>query len=159
MTEKDLSGKYLAFVLADEHYGLEILTDDWAKYDANQVVANTQGAAAGVIQEFYDSYEDTLQRYLRYQHWLYANDRLEGYEKRVYVQRRRQALLWKLLLDDVIESLPLFRRDPLAELGSAVVEATGAPPGYVKAELERVLGLGALEQCETLEGTRFAWSE
>jgi radical SAM superfamily enzyme YgiQ (UPF0313 family) len=141
------------------HFGLEILTDDWRKYDANQAVAHTRGATADVIQEFSDAYEETLGRYLQYQHWLYANDRLEGYERRVYVQRRRQALLWKLLLDDVIESLPAFRRDPLDELGAAVVEATGAPPGYVKAELERVLELGALVQHETPEGTCFTWSE
>jgi len=140
-------------------YGLEILTDDWRKYDANHVVARTQDAAPGAIQEVADSHEQTMERYLRYQHWLYANDRLEGYEKRVYLQRRRQSLLWKLLLDDVIEGLPAFRRDPLAELRSAVVEATGASPAYVSAELERVLALGALVQRETPEGVSFAWSE
>jgi radical SAM superfamily enzyme YgiQ (UPF0313 family) len=141
------------------HYGLEILTDDWTKYDANQVVARTRGATPDVIQEVADQYEETMQRYLRYQHWLYANDRLTGYEKKVYERRRRQALLWKLLLDDVIEGLPAFRHDPPAELRSAVVEATGAPPGYVRAELDRVLALGALVRRETPEGVSFAWSE
>jgi radical SAM superfamily enzyme YgiQ (UPF0313 family) len=141
------------------HYGLEILTDDWRKYDANQVVTCTQGAAPGVIQEVSDTYEQTMERYLRYQDWLYANDRLEGYEKKVYLQRRRQSLLWKLLLDDVIEGLPAFRRDPLAELRSAIVDTTGAPPAFVRAELERVLTLGALVRRETPEGECFAWSE
>ena len=141
------------------HYGLEILTDDWTKYDANQVVARTEGAAPGVIQKVADTYEQTTERYLRYQHWLYANDRLEGYEKKMYVQRRRQSLLWKLLLDDVIESLPAFRRDPVGELRSAVVEATSASPEFVSAELERVLALGALVRRETPEGVCFAWSE
>jgi radical SAM superfamily enzyme YgiQ (UPF0313 family) len=140
-------------------YGLEILTDDWTKYDANHVVACTQGAAPGVIQEVADTYEQKIERYLQYQHWLYANDRLEGYEKKVYLQRRRQSLLWKLLLEDLIEGLPAFRRDPLGELRSAVVEATGAAPGYVSAELERVLALGALVRRETPEGARFAWAE
>jgi radical SAM superfamily enzyme YgiQ (UPF0313 family) len=141
------------------HYGLEILTDDWTKYDANRAVTATQGAAPGVIQEVADTYEQTTQRYLQYQHWLYANDKLEGYEKKVYVQRRRQSLLWKLLLDDVIEGLPAFRRDPMGELGSAVVEATGAAPEFVSDELERVFALGALVRRETPEGARFAWSE
>ena len=112
-----------------------------------------------MIQEVADSYEQTLERYLRYQDWLYADERLEGYEKKMYLQRRRQSLLWKLLLEDVIEGLPAFRRDPLGELRSAVVEATGAPPGYVSAELERVLALGALMRRDTPEGARFAWSE
>ena len=140
-------------------YGLEILTDDWTKYDANHVVTRTQGAAPDVIQEVADSYEETMERYLRYQDWLYANDRLEGYEKKMYLRRRRQSLLWKLLLDDVIEGLPAFRGDPVAELRSAVVEATGAAPEFVSAEMERVLALGALVRRETPEGVRFAWSE
>ena len=141
------------------HYGLEILTDDWTKYDANRAVTATQGAASGVIQEVADTYEQTTQRYLQYQHWLYANDKLEGYEKKVYVQRRRQSLLWKLLLDDVIEGLPAFRSDPLGGLRSAVVEATGAAPDFVSDELERVFALGALVRRETPAGARFAWSE
>ena len=62
-------------------YGLEILTDDWRKYDANHVVACTEGAPPAVIQEVADTYEQTMQRYLDYQDWLYANDQLEGYEK------------------------------------------------------------------------------
>jgi anaerobic magnesium-protoporphyrin IX monomethyl ester cyclase len=141
------------------HYGLEILTDDWTKYDANRAVAATQGATAEVIQEVADTYEQTTQRYLEYQHWLYANDKLEGYEKKVYLKRKRQSLLWKLLLDEVIEGLPAFRSDPLGELRSAVVEATGAAPEFVGEELERVFALGALVRRETPEGARFAWSE
>jgi radical SAM superfamily enzyme YgiQ (UPF0313 family) len=141
------------------HYGLEILTDDWTKYDANQVVTRTREAAPGVIQAAVDAYEETAQRYRRYQHWLYASGRLQGYEKKVYLQQRRQSLLWKLMLDDVIEGLPAFRRDPLAGLRSGVARATGAAPGFVRAELERVLALGALVRRETPGGVRFAWAE
>jgi radical SAM superfamily enzyme YgiQ (UPF0313 family) len=140
-------------------YGLEILTNDWRKYDANQVVACTEGAPPEVIQEVVDSYEQTMQRYLSYQDWLHTNDRLEGYEKAVYLRRRRQSLLWKLLRDDVVEGLPAFRYDPLGELESAIVEATGAAPELVRSEVARVLELGALVQRETPDGARFAWSE
>ena len=140
-------------------FGLQILSNDWRLYDANHVVACTEGAPPEVIQEFADSYEQTMKRYLDYQHWLYANGRLEGYEKTIYLRRRRQSLLWKLLLDDVIEGLPAFRSNPLGELESAVVEATGAPSELVSSELERVLELGALARCETRDGSRFTWSE
>jgi radical SAM superfamily enzyme YgiQ (UPF0313 family) len=140
-------------------YGLEILTNDWRKYDANHVVACTEGASPGAIQEIADTYERTMARYLEYQDWLYANDKLEGYEKMTYLRRRRQSLLWKLLGDEVMEGLPAFRCDPLGELASAVVQATGASPELVRSELERVLALGALVRCETPDGARFAWSE
>jgi NAD(P)H-hydrate repair Nnr-like enzyme with NAD(P)H-hydrate epimerase domain len=96
---------------------------------------------------------------LAYQDWLHASGQLEGYEKAMYLRRQRQSLLWKLLGDDVIEGLPAFRGDPLAELVSAVVEATGAASELVSSELERILELGALVQRETRDGVRFAWSE
>ncbi len=140
-------------------YGLEILTDDWRKYDANQVVACTEGASAALIQEVAESREETMRRYLRYQDFLHADGRLEGYEKAMYLRRRRQSLLWKLLREEVIEGLPAFSRDPLGELESAVAQATGVAPELIHAELERVLALGALVRSETRDGTRFAWSE
>ena len=140
-------------------YGLEILTNDWRLYDANHVVSCTEGAPPEVIQEVADTYEQTMVRYLGYQDFLHANDQLEGYEKTMYLRRRRQSLLWKLLRDEVIEGLPAFRHDPLAELESAVAEATGAAPELLSSELERVLELGALVQRETRDGARFAWSE
>ena len=140
-------------------FGLRILSDDWRLYDANHVVACTEGAPPEVIQEVVDSHEQSMERYLDYQHWLYDNGRLEGYEKTIYLRRRRQSLLWKLLRDDVIEGLPAFRSDPLVELETAVVEATDAPPQLVRTEMERVVGLGALVQRETPEGARFTWSE
>ena len=140
-------------------FGLEILSNDWTKYDANHVVSRTEGVPPELIQEVADSYERTMERYLGYQDWLHASGQLDGYEKTMYLRRRRQSLLWKLLLEDVIEGLPAFRRDPLVELESAVVEATGAAPELVHPELERVLALGALVQRETRDGARFAWSE
>jgi radical SAM superfamily enzyme YgiQ (UPF0313 family) len=140
-------------------YGLRILTNDWRKYDANQVVSCTEGASAEVIQEVADTCQQTVEDYLGYQDWLHASGQLEGYEEKMYLRRRRQSLLWKLLRDDVIEGLPAFQCDPVGELGSAVVEATGAAPELVSSELERVISLGALVRRETRDGTRFAWSE
>jgi len=140
-------------------YGLQILTSDWSKYDANQVVSCTEGATPRVIQAVADAQEQTVQRYLSYQDWLYDNDRLEGYEKRSYQRRRRQSLLWKLLLGEVIEGLPAFRSNPLEQLKSAIVKQAGPAPELAGAELDRVLALGALVQRKTSEGVRFAWAE
>ncbi len=140
-------------------YGLEILSDDWTRYDANHVVTRTPGASTAVIQSVADQYEDTMERYLRYQDHLFATDQLPVYERKMYLRRKRQSLLWKLLLDDVVEGLPVFRSDPVAELGAAVAEASGAPLDFARAELDRVLALGALVRRESPEGTRFAWAE
>jgi anaerobic magnesium-protoporphyrin IX monomethyl ester cyclase len=140
-------------------YGLEILSNDWTKYDANHVVTRTKGAAPGVLQAVADQYDSTMDRYLSYQDYLYKAGQLSGYELKMYLRRHRQALLWKLLLNDTVEGLPAFRSDPVAELRTAVVEATGVRPEFASAELDRVLALGALRASTSPEGTRFAWTE
>jgi radical SAM superfamily enzyme YgiQ (UPF0313 family) len=140
-------------------YGLEILHSDWRAYDANHVVTQTAGADVETLQGVIGEYDQTMERYLRYQDYLYDTGQLGGYEEKVYLRRRRQKLLWQLLLDEVIESFAPFRADPIAALKAAVAEATGASPDYASAEIDRVLDIGALRPVPTPEGTRFEWSE
>ena len=140
-------------------FGLEILTSDWTKYDENHVVTRTNVASPTVIQKVADEYEDTMERYLKYQDHLFARGELPPYERKMYLRRLRQQLLWKLLLDDVIEGLPAYREDPVGSLVSAVAEAAKVRPEFAAAEVARVLELGALVGEATPEGTRFAWSE
>jgi hypothetical protein len=96
---------------------------------------------------------------VKYQDHLYKTGQLTGYELKMYLRRHRQSLLWKLLLDDVVEGLPAFRGDVNAELAGAIAEAAGVRPEYAREEMDRVLALGALRATETAEGTRFAWTE
>ena len=65
------------------------------------MVSRTPGADPGAIQAVADEYEETIERYVRYQDHLYATGQLGGYELKIYHRRRRQSLLWKLLLDEV----------------------------------------------------------
>jgi radical SAM superfamily enzyme YgiQ (UPF0313 family) len=142
-------------------YGLEILNSDWTRYDANHVVSRTAGAAPEAIQAVSDAYEDTIERYVRYQDHLFASGQLQGYERKTYLRRKRQTLLWRLLLDEVVESLPPFPAagEATAGLGRAVLEATGADAAFASAEIDRVLALGALVRRETPHGVRFAWAD
>jgi radical SAM superfamily enzyme YgiQ (UPF0313 family) len=140
-------------------YGLEILNSDWTKYDANHVVSRTPGASPEAIQAVSDAYEDTIERYVRYQDHLHATGQLSGYELKTYQRRRRQTLLWKLLLDEVVESLPALRGDATAGLKGHVAQATGAEPAVVAEEVDRVVALGALVGDETPEGVRWRWAD
>jgi radical SAM superfamily enzyme YgiQ (UPF0313 family) len=142
-----------------KEYGLEILTDDWTQYDANHVVTRTPGADIAVIQSVADEYDETMERYLRYQDYLFAQGKLEGYERKMYLRRRRQSLLWQLLLNDTVESMPAFRGDAPRELEQAVAAATGVAPDVAAEEMSRVLALGALVGEKTPDGVRYAWSE
>lgn len=143
-----------------EHYGLEILSSDWESYDANHVVTRTGGADVEALQRVSDEYEETIERYRRYQDTLFAEGKLSGYELRLYLRRRRQSLLWRLLLDDAVETFaPFAPADPVAGLERAVIEHTGDDPTFVSEEVARVLELGALEARPGSDGVRFAWTE
>ena len=143
-----------------EHYGLEILTSNWEQYDANHVVSRTEGADVGALQAVADAYEDGIARDRTYQDHLYAQGQLEGYELRSYLRRRRQSLLWKLLLDDAVDTFAPFRSsDPQSELERAVADHTGADSTVVAEEMRRVVELGALTPQPGPDGVRFTWTE
>jgi radical SAM superfamily enzyme YgiQ (UPF0313 family) len=140
-------------------YGLEILNSDWREYDANHVVTRTPGADPAAIQAVADEYEETIERYVRYQDHLHATGQLSGYELKMYHRRRRQSLLWKLLLEETVESLPALPGDGVAALKDQVTTTTGSDAKLVDQELDRVLALGALVPDATPEGTRWHWAE
>jgi radical SAM superfamily enzyme YgiQ (UPF0313 family) len=140
-------------------YGLEILTSDWRRYDANQVVSRPEGAEAAAIQAMADEYDQTMQRYLRYQDHLFANGQLRDHELKTYLRRRRQSLLWRLLLDETIEAMEPVQGDALSQLKSHVSQATGTDPDVVDQEIDRILALGALVADSTDEGVRYRWAE
>lgn len=141
-------------------YGLEILHSDWTLYDANHVVSRTAGASPEAIQAVSDAYEDTIKRYLVYQDHLFAAGQLAGYERKTYLRRRRQSLLWKLLLDEVVESLPGFpEAEARAGLVAAVAQAAGVEAALAAEEMDRVVALGALVAERTQEGVRWSWAD
>lgn len=140
-------------------YGLEILTSDWRTYDANHVVSRTPGADPAAIQAVADEYEDAIERYRAFQDRLYAEGRLSGYEEKMYVRRRRQALLWKLLLEEVVEELPALPDDGADVLASHVATATGVDLRLARDEMRRVLDLGALVSERAPDGVRWRWAE
>ena len=107
-----------------------------------------------------DEYDTTMERYLRYQDHLFATNQLQGYELKTYHRRKRQSLLWKLLLDDAVESFPAFPpASARSELKKRVSEATGTDAGLVEVEVDRVLELGALVPDSGPEGLRYRWAE
>jgi radical SAM superfamily enzyme YgiQ (UPF0313 family) len=142
-----------------QEYGLEILNSDWRQYDANHVVSRTPGADPDTLRAVSEQYEDTIARYVRYQDHLFATGQLSGFELKTYLRRRRQTLLWKLLLDETVEGLPALRGDAAAELKRHVARTHGEPEKLVDEEIDRVLALGALRAEPEAGGTRFRWAE
>ena len=82
-----------------EEYGIEILTDNWAKYDANRPVTRTKECSP-------DDIKAILHRY--YRGLRLTPDDLKGIRSdqlEIEKQKRRPPLAWSLLQGDIIESL------------------------------------------------------
>ena len=105
---------------ADE-YGIEILTSDWTKYDANTAVTRTKGAGPDEIAGALDEFNEALARHL---------DDLEAQGEADLAEAARPSehspLAWHLFQDDVIESLGPFpaQGDPVESLVDRLAEIT-----------------------------------
>jgi len=96
-----------------EEYGIEILTDDWSKYDANRPVTRTEECSPEDITAL-------LHRY--YRGLRLTQDELDGIESdqpEIGKRKRRPPLAWALLRGDVIESLGAVKSDGSAIEGLA----------------------------------------
>jgi anaerobic magnesium-protoporphyrin IX monomethyl ester cyclase len=102
-----------------EEYGIEILTSDWTKYDANTPVTRTKDAGPEEITEVLNQYNEGLARHME--------DLVAEGKTDLDVAARsgvRSPLAWHLLQDDVIEALgPVaMSADPVGSLVDRLAE-------------------------------------
>jgi radical SAM superfamily enzyme YgiQ (UPF0313 family) len=88
-----------------EEYGIEILTNDWSKYDCNRPITRTKEAGPDEIVAF-------LYRY--YRGLRLTPDDLAGIksdQSQIERAKRRSPLEWAIVQGDVIESLGMMKRE------------------------------------------------
>ena len=82
-----------------EEYGIEILTNDWSKYDANRPVCRTEGASpkdiTAVLHRYYKGIRGVSEE----------SEEREIDQEELAKAQRRSPLAWALLNGDVIENL------------------------------------------------------
>jgi anaerobic magnesium-protoporphyrin IX monomethyl ester cyclase len=94
-----------------EKYDLEILTDDWSRYDANSAIVRTSSLTAEEINRFVAEYDEEVHAFFE--------QMLEGYkngtnstEENLRVDGHFKAdLVYKILSEDLIESCGTFPTD------------------------------------------------
>jgi radical SAM superfamily enzyme YgiQ (UPF0313 family) len=106
-----------------KEYGIEILTNDWSKYDCNRPITRTKDASPEDITAF-------LYRY--YRGLRLTPDDLAGIksdQSRIEREKRRSPLVWALLMNDVIESLGMMKPegDPVKGLACQLAEIVPYP--------------------------------
>jgi radical SAM superfamily enzyme YgiQ (UPF0313 family) len=106
---------------ADE-FGIEILTNDWGKYDANRPVSRTEGASPADITA-------ALHKYYRGLRITENSDVGETCQAEAAKSQRRSPLAWALLSGDVIEGLGAIPHTdgPIKDLADRIADIIPYP--------------------------------
>jgi len=135
-----------------EEYGIEILTNDWSKYDANRAVTRTEGAGPKEITEI-------LRQYYKRLKLLFAEIEKADEADLTEAMKPREdsTLAGALLQGDVIENLGMMelKGDPVESLASRVAEIVPYPPPKVSANIKRWVEEGLLKY--DLKGQHLVW--
>jgi radical SAM superfamily enzyme YgiQ (UPF0313 family) len=147
-----------------EQYGIEILTDDWTRYDANRAIVRTAGLSAEEIDRFVGDFEAQIQGA-----W---EEMVRGWREKtnppaldLQVEGHfRMQLVFRLLSEDLIEAagaLPVdpfgtdFRRAGLAALASRIGAMGVTDDPLLGRTLDQLQAAGYLA-CET-DGRTIRW--
>ncbi len=135
-----------------KEYGIEILTNDWSKYDCNRPITRTEGASP----------EDVTAVLYRYFMGLRLTpDELAGIKSKqaeLEKEKRRAPLEWAILQNDLIESLGgmELQGNPVETLTSKIAELVPYPSHQVKEKITKWVEAGLLKY--DLRDGHLVWS-
>jgi len=144
-------------------YGLRILSRDWRRYDANQVITESDTMSVDMakqIMAIYDSRVEVACEDARRQ--AEAGD---AECARTIDQQESRKFVWKLLSRDVIEGLGRLteaKADPVRakeELVRRVTRRLGDPAEVVQCRIDTLVTNGFLHLERGGDGLRWRWSE
>jgi radical SAM superfamily enzyme YgiQ (UPF0313 family) len=148
-------------------YGIKILTDDWERYDANQVVCEPVGLSGDIITKVVEDWTSACDRI--YESWMQAAKRgeLPDKELKTLQAKQTQEFLWQLLQGEVIEKEGKIRREgnPLeiekyiAELERRVWNALPFPLELVETQIEGLIEKKCLKYQLEDEYLVWRWDE
>jgi radical SAM superfamily enzyme YgiQ (UPF0313 family) len=134
-------------------YGVEILTNDWTKYDCNRPVTRTKDAGPEEINAFLQQYFEGLNEYLTQ---LEKESRASRGESDK--DKRRGPLSIAILKGDVIESLAMMKTEgnPVEALVNKVAELVPYSRQQVKEDITKWVDKGLLKY--TVKDGHLVWN-
>jgi len=148
-------------------YDLQILTDDWSRYDANDAIVRTSFLNPEEMKAFGDGYEkemtDDWNKIVR----RYHEGRGSVEDKMQVEGHWRMKLTYRLLKEDIIEQCGLIepeccrgsKENALRELCNRIGKITQADPGVIDNTLYDFAGRGYLKTEMSDQGCRWSWSK
>ncbi len=145
-----------------EKYDLEIVTDDWTRYDANSAIVRTSSLSTAEIERFVKAFEAEIQVMWESMVRDYEDKTLRP-EMSLQVEGHfRMKLVYRLLSEDLIEKTGRFGMPAvgsedaiLEELGQRMEGATGIDRGLIRTTLRSFVASGYLK-AET-DGATVHW--
>jgi len=137
-----------------EEFGIEILTSDWSKYDANRPVTRTAGASPQDITA-------ALHKYYRGLRIMPDRpDETDLDRAEMAKSQRRSPLAWALVNGDVIETLGAISRngDPAEDLANRIAELIPYPPQQIRENIRSWVGHGLLKYQEQTGQLLWRWA-
>ncbi|UCD85609.1 MAG: radical SAM protein [Deltaproteobacteria bacterium] len=149
-----------------DKYDLEILTDDWAQYDANRAIVRTSKLFPEDLERFVAEYENEMN-----EAW---EDLVQGYREKTNLPEDdlkveahfRLQLVYRLLSEDIIETCGSFQvnnpgsnpGDPVDILCRKIAEATGFDTTLVNKTIKRFVDSGYLKSRSAEENIVWYWT-
>jgi radical SAM superfamily enzyme YgiQ (UPF0313 family) len=88
-------------------FDLQLLTRDWAAFDANRAIVRTSHLSPEQIEEFVDTYYmQNVRNVDRDTERRFSEGRLNPTERLIYFGQKKLEIVFTLLRDDIIESMP-----------------------------------------------------
>ncbi|NOY68948.1 MAG: radical SAM protein [Deltaproteobacteria bacterium] len=119
-----------------DKYDLEILTNDWSRYDANSAIVRTSALAPARIEELVADQYKPIAKAWEEKKKRVAENKASDYERLEIESADRLSLIFSILSNDLIEDygkLPVVQKEsPMDVLSRMVAEKTGFETGFVR---------------------------
>jgi anaerobic magnesium-protoporphyrin IX monomethyl ester cyclase len=133
-------------------YGIEILTDDWTKYDCNRPVSRTKGAGPDQINALLHEYFEALNRYL-----VALEKERKASQGESGEAKKRIPLSALILKGDIIESVGMLKAggDPVESLVAKVAELVPYSRHQISEDVTKWVDQGLLKY--TIKDGHMVW--
>lgn len=132
-----------------DQYDLEILTDDWSRYDANSAIVHTSSLTAEAINQFVAEFEREIQEAWEKQVQGYYDKTNTPEEDFKVAAHFRMNLVYKLLSEDLLEACGSFTNDeqsePVDRLCQRLQEATGLDIDLIQRTIQSFIECGYIK--------------
>lgn len=143
-----------------DRYDLEILTNDWSKYDANRAIVRTSHLGPEEMEEFVFSFNDSLMAQWKVIEDLYWQGTLTGIDYLKVEGHYRTQLIYRLFNEDIIEGLPSMNGsgEPAEVLADKLASLTGMDSGIVNRTIINLSRVGFLKCRPEDGGLKWYWT-